>query len=295
MYCPKCGMSLPDGTKFCSNCGASIGVTQQSGSYQQPQSQQAQTQQPQTQSAASKPQSNGKKKTPVWIPIIAAIAAFLIGKYVLAPIFTSSVLPNKDADQNDKTGSSYSSDYDASKDSNRNDTSDNSSGYDSSANNTSSDERNPAFDAVFSDNGIIRVDSLFFGVDSTAFVIEDYSDGVHMIDCIELGYEDNSDVICKMYETIYFDLRDMSDTEREQADTALRSAYDVFQTDDIKVRYHSGEWYSIVLEMNDLDNSTVLGRIIEIGAIETADGLSADWLSLSQTRDSLTSSGYIER
>lgn len=281
MYCQKCGRDLPEGTKFCSNCGTPVGVTQESDPYQQPQ----------TQSAANKPQSKEKKKTPAWIPIIAAIAAFLIGKYVLAPIFTGSVLPNKDAGQNDRVGnSSYSSDYDASKDTSRNDVVDN-----SSANNTSSDERNPDFDAVFSDNGIIRIDSLFFGMDSAAFVIEEYSDGVHMIDCIELGYADNSDVICKMYETVYFDLRNMSDAEREQVDTALRSAYDVFQTDDIKVRYHSGEWYSVVLEMNDLDDSTVLGKAIEIGAIGTTDGLSADWLSLSQTRDSLTSGGFIER
>lgn len=286
MYCTQCGKYLEDGTRFCSNCGAPVGNVQQSDPYQQfqqaqpqqvqpqqAQPQQVQPQQTQPQQIQPQPQSKEKKKTPIWVSIIVIIAAFVIGKYVLAPILVGGVSSSKDKSQNDTLNdSSYSSDY---------------SDY---ADDSSSNEHNPDFDAVFSDNGILHEHD-----GDAAFVKESYANGNHMIECLEIFYSD--DKIWAVYDTVYFDLRGMSDEERDQMDTAIRSTFDALANNSTRIALldEGSNWYSARLDMYFLNESDVLKEAIDCGALATADGVAPDSLSFSQTRIDLTGNGYIER
>lgn len=271
MYCTQCGKYLEDGTRFCSNCGAPAGNVQQSDPYQQPQ--QAQPQQTQPQQIQPQPQSKEKKKTPIWVSIIVIIAAFVIGKYVVAPILVGGGSSSKDKSRNDTSNdSSYSSDY---------------SDY---ADDSSSNEHNPDFDAVFSDNGILHEHN-----GDAAFVKESYANGNHMVECLEIFYFD--DEIWTVYDTVYFDLRGMSDEERDQMKKVIRSTFDALGNDKTRfaLLYEDGDWFSARLDMISLDESNVLKEAIDCGALATADGVAPDSLSFSQTRIDLTGNGYIER
>lgn len=292
MYCTQCGKYLAEGTRFCSNCGAPVGNVQQNDPYQQPQQvqpqqvqpQQVQPQQPQSQqvqpqpqqfqqAVTDKPQSKEKKKTPVWVSIIVIIAAFVIGKYVVAPILVGGGSSSKDKSRNDMSNdSSYSSDY---------------SDY---TDDSSSNEHNPDFDAVFNDNGIIHMHA-----GDAAFVKESYTNGVHMVECIEISYF--RDEIWTVIDTSYVDLRGMSDEERDQMDRTIRSTFDVFENGITRVvgLYEGSDWYSARLSMISLNESNVLKEAIECGALTTTDGSTPDSLSFLQTRSGLTSNGYIER
>lgn len=74
MFCNQCGASLPEGSKFCSICGAHLTAAPAASPI---------TSNPRS---ASKP---SKKKTPIWLTAVVILTAFLLGKYLLAPSMLS--------------------------------------------------------------------------------------------------------------------------------------------------------------------------------------------------------------
>ena len=126
MNCKNCGAPVPDGTGFCSNCGAKIEVAQQPAAQQpvqqpnpqQPIPQQQGQQQPFQQAQAVPnqafyqgqaqpfPQPNGmpeqppKKKKTGLIILIIVLVVLIVGGAVVGTIF---LLKNKDKDDKDKT------------------------------------------------------------------------------------------------------------------------------------------------------------------------------------------------
>ena len=116
MNCKNCGAPVPDGTGFCSNCGAKIEVAQQP--VQQPNPPQQGQQQPFQQAQAVPnqafyqgqaqpfPQPNGmpeqppKKKKTGLIILIIVLVVLIVGGAVVGTIF---LLKNKDKDDKDKT------------------------------------------------------------------------------------------------------------------------------------------------------------------------------------------------
>lgn len=131
MNCKNCGAPVPDGTGFCSNCGAKVEVAQQPAAQQpvqQPNPQQPIPQQPippqqgqqqpfqQAQAVPNQafyqgqaqpfPQPNGmpeqppKKKKTGLIILIIVLVVLIVGGAVVGTIF---LLKNKDKDDKDKT------------------------------------------------------------------------------------------------------------------------------------------------------------------------------------------------
>ena len=121
MFCNKCGAQLPDGTQFCSNCGAPqvpaqpepqaqpqqpVYEAQQQPTYEMPQ----QPQQPygagnqpyQPVQPVMPPQNDdGKKKKAIIIAVVAVIAVIAI---VVGILFGTGVIGGKDKeDEDDKT------------------------------------------------------------------------------------------------------------------------------------------------------------------------------------------------
>lgn len=278
MFCKNCGKQLADDARFCTGCGAVMDAGQPA----------------QPQYAQSAPAKKQKKKAPVWLIIVAALAAFVIGKFAIAPSMMTS--GDSGSSNSDGSGSQYSfepagtvsinEDYDSSYD--------DGSGSKYSAETTATEGSsisvsNSAFDEIFSSNYIVRADALFLGLDSAAFAKE--SDG--MIDCMEFGYKD--DMICEMVETIYVDISGMSSDEQALTDSQMRDAFSSWEACGFcEVSYHQGSsWYTVTITLHDLDQSSVVKTAAENGML--ALSYDADWLSISATEEDLLAQGYVRK
>ena len=114
MYCHDCGKQIPDGVKFCSICGAAQHIANPEGGLGQERSapqqgvrydvpaQPVYQQSPYTQPAAQKsnvpvpPKAASAKKGPIaaFVTIGVLCAALLIGKFLIAPLVSSSLNGN---------------------------------------------------------------------------------------------------------------------------------------------------------------------------------------------------------
>lgn len=257
MFCKNCGTKVDPGAKFCNSCGTPIDDPTESASGAR-------------QTASGGAQNQGKKKLPLWLIAVIGVAAFLIGKSVIAPSMLSG------HQEPEETGSRFVIETPGTVSINED--------YDSSVS-----VSNSAFDEIFSSNYIVRADALFLGLDSAAFALE--SEG--MIDCMEFGYQD--DMICEMVETIYLDISAMSDEERSATDSQMRDAFSSWEACGFcEVSYDLGNsWYIVSIKLHDLDQSDVVKTAAENGMLTLSDD--AEWLSISATEESLLDQGYVKK
>lgn len=152
--------------------------------------------------------------------------------------------------------------------------------------------RNTAYDDVFKKHGIIRMDALFVG-DSTGFVKETVEEGIRYLRCLEVGYKD--DVIHTVEETYYYDVSQLSESQKAIIDSNARSIYaEAEALDNITVSYNMGAaLYTVNIRYEDIDELDTLQAVSAIGLL--AEDTSAGLLSLSKTRTDLKNQGYIER
>lgn len=252
MYCPKCGSEIPENSRFCVNCGAAVGK----------------------ETPAPAPKDQGKKRTPIWVTLIVVAAAFLIGKFVLAPAMLSEPEPSQSAYRQEETKKSSHSDYQR---------------EETKGSSSNDDAPSTAYSEIFSGRHIIDTPTIFFMMDSSAFAAVD---GEGVVEKLEFGYKD--DMIKQMVDTVYYPISDMDDEQKSAMDAAVREGFAAYEAVDFcKVSYSMDNFnYKVVIHFTDLDSSENVQKMIEFGLVS---GEEADGFSMEKTEDDLLAAGYVKR
>lgn len=255
MYCPNCGKQIQQGSKFCIHCGAQIYAPNPQVTQQQPSTKPNPTPQPAPQK---------KKKTNWFASIIIMIIVIGIGKGIgafVADLFLSDKTPDSNAGQ-----SSYS------------DTTD------------TAHVPSAAFTDIFADRYIVRMDSLFIGMDSAAFAKVNDDGSIH---CMEYGYKD--DLVCSTVETAYFDISALTESEKAEFDTQIREQLSsATNLSFAQVTFNLGtNYYTLSIRLDDLDDPDTLQAAIDQGLLSVSG--SSRSISMAESEKMLLADGYEKR
>lgn len=259
MFCNQCGASQPEGSKFCSTCGADL-TAAPAAAPATPKPQPA-TPQPAAgshQSAGSKPP---KKKTPIWLTAVIVLAAFLLGKFVIAP----SMLSEPD-DSSDNSGSQIQ--------------------QTSSGTETESTIANPAYDAVFEDTYIVHF-QMFFNMDTASFVKE-LENGT--ICCSDYGYQD--DVVIDFVETMYIPVSEYTDDQKTEVESSVKASLSAVEAlACCSVKYNmSVNYLTVTISYSSVDKAE------NYTALYNANILTENtFISMSETEKILLNDGFIKK
>jgi len=257
MYCNHCGAQQPDGSKFCSCCGGKL-AWEQSAAQPEFKSHPAQKTQ-------QEPKTEKKKgKRPVWGILLIALAAFLIGKFAIAPSMGS------DSDNDNHSGS-------------QNAQSQQGASFDSNAGNTAA---NPAYEAIFNDAYIVHFQT-FFNMEMESFALKQ-EDGI--ICCADYGYKD--DVVKQWVETIYIPVSEYSDSQKVELESIMKSEFAAVEAlSCCTVTYKmSTNYFTITCTYSDVDQAEKYGELYNAGVLQVNT-----FISMSATEDTLVSQGFVKK
>ena len=146
---------------------------------------------------------------------------------------------------------------------------------------------NPAYEAVFTERGIVDTPSTFSTKHSSHFVSDD---GGEVVEKLEFGYE--KDLITEMVDVLYYSLEGRSETERQLIDEVLRGAFGPLNAHDfVTVRFEMQEdYYVITVKARELDEEENV-KILKEAGFEMEGTL----LSMKATEEALLDNGYIKR
>lgn len=257
MYCNHCGAQQPDGSKFCSCCGGKLALGQAAA---QPESKS----QP-VQRTHQKPRTKKKKgKLPVLGVLLIALAAFMIGKFVIAPSFVS-----------DSDAGSYSDSQTVQPQQ--------SASSDSNADNTAA---NPAYEAIFNDAYIVHF-QMFFNMEMESFALKQ-EDGI--ICCADYGYKD--DVVKQWVETIYIPVSEYSDSQKAELENTMKLEFTAVEAlSCCTVTYKmSANYFTITCTYADVDKSENYAELYNAGILQANS-----FISMSATENNLVSQGFTKK
>lgn len=250
MYCNHCGAPQPDGSKFCSNCGEKL-AADQAAAKQQPQSKSA----PNTQQAAKTEKKKGK--LPVWGIALIALAAFLLGQFVIAPAMS----PNSDAGDHSGSQSTQSQ-------------------------NGGNTDANPAYEAIFNDTYIVHFQT-FFNMEMESFALKQ-EDGI--ICCADYGYED--DVVKQWVETMYIPVSEYTDTQKTELENTMKTQFATVEAlNCCSVTYKmSTNYFTITCTYSDVDKAENYGDLYNAQILQTNT-----FISMSATEETLVNQGFVKK
>lgn len=244
MFCNQCGNTLAEDSQFCPNCGASV------------------TPAPTVEKSKPTAEKAAKKKTPVWLTVVIVLAAFLLGKFVIAPSMLTE--PDKTTDN----PGSYTED-----------TSDTSIGADIPT-------VNPTYDSILTEAYIVHFQP-FFMMDTESFVLKQ-DDGI--ICCADYGYED--DVVKQWVETIYVPVSDYTDQQKAELEATMKTQFeglDVLAC--CSVEFKMGTNYlTITCTYTDVDKADNYTELYNAGMLGANT-----FISMSATGESLVSQGFVKK
>lgn len=307
MFCTKCGKQLPDGTKFCTGCGASLAgenaapAPQQEPISQAPQFQQPAPQQepipqapqfqqpaPQFQQPMYQAQPAPKKKSKAGIIVLAVIAALVL-VFVIAGIAAGFGGSDSDASGN-------SSDPVFIPPENPGNASDNIGGgndtptFTTSAPTTTTtaptSTANPAYQAIFEGTNILHY-QMFLGMD-TAYFAKKNDDGT--IYCSDYGYK--LDIVQKLVETIYVPVDGYSDAQKSALENANRTQFAKFENlSCCEVKYNMGpKYFTITVTYNNLNDKDSCSELYSAGILNMNS-----LVSMSKSEAGMVSKGYVKK
>ena len=230
MFCSNCRNQLPDGAKFCNNCGA-----------QQPSANTVPTQQasanavPTPAAATKKPEASAKKKPNILLILAVALCAFLVGKFIIAPSMVSD--SGNQSSQSQQAGSNNGSAVQAD---------------------------NPAYDAIFDDTYIVHF-QMFLGMETNSFAMKQ-ADG--MIACADYGYK--NDVVKEWVETVYVPVSGLSDAEKVSLESSMRTQFaslDALSCCTVKYNM-SLNYLTVTCTYTNVDQAANYGELYKAGILQ---------------------------
>ena len=267
MYCSNCGTQIPDDSKFCTACGTAVAVV-----HAAPKAQPAPAAQPQPvvqPQPAARPEPAAKTKTekkraPAWVSILVIVAAFLLGKYVIAP----SMLSEPEQDQNDYSQQQMQDDQNS---------------------NVNITPSVGAYDEIFLNRGIVDMPTMFTTQGSAAFVVETDNNGIEKL---EFGY--NGDTVIEMVDTFYYPITELSEAERTELDKSMQDSLSgVANLEFCTATYHMGNlYYKVTLHFTGLDNADNVRKMCEFGLLDISD---ATFMSIAKTESNLLAQGFVKK
>lgn len=261
MFCNQCGNTLAEGSQFCPNCGASV------------------TSAPTVEKSKPTAKKAGKKKTPVWLTIVIVLAAFLLGKFVIAPSMLSEPeSSNPDSQIQENLSSELETEGDIAID----------LPQENPVPETEADINvsNAAYDTILTEAYIVHFQP-FFMMDTESFVLKQ-EDGI--ICCADYGYED--DVVKQWVETMYIPVSDYSDQQKAELEATMKTEFESLDVLGFcSVEFNMGTNYLTITctytDVDKADNYTALYNAGLLGA--------NTFISMSATSESLVSQGFIQK
>ncbi len=288
MFCKYCGNQIDDNAKFCNNCGAS--QDKPVASYEPETARQEANAQPAPQQNTTTPQQEStaqsvpfnanapvnqqavakasKKSNGCIIAILIAVGLAVL--LVIGLIILAVIGFNISKDNIENLADSYSV----------------------AVEENIAYEINPEYSEIFESNYIVDTPALFIGLDSRAFANID-ADGT--IDKMEFGYDESSDTIKELIETVYYPISEYDDASIKSLDKAMKETFaDADELDCCTVTYsNTSDYYVITIQSTDLDNTLNLSALSEAKVL-TYDGFSLK-LSMDNTANGLIAQGYVEK
>lgn len=250
MYCNHCGAPQPDGSKFCSSCGGKL-TEDQAAAKPEPQN----TPPQQKQQAATTGKKKGK--LPWWGSVLIVLAAFLLGKFVIAPAMTSSP-----------------------------DTGDHSGGQSTQSQNGGDTSVNPAYEEILTDAYIVHFQT-FFNMEMESFALKQ-EDGI--ICCADYGYED--DVVKQWVETMYIPVSEYTDTQKTELENTMKTQFATVEAlNCCSVTYKmSTNYFTITCTYSDVDKAENYGDLYNAQILQTNA-----FISMSATEETLVNQGFVKK
>lgn len=154
---------------------------------------------------------------------------------------------------------------------------------------TTTEEANPEYEKIFSDRNIIHMSAVMVG-DTAAFA-KVGDDGT--IECLEFGYKD--DIIHTMVQTIFIDISDLSEEQRQVMDETARENYSAYENlEFVTITSNIGNsYYKISCKAEGLDDEDTLQTAEDNGVVETTG--SGELMSMNLTGIELRAGGYVEK
>lgn len=147
-------------------------------------------------------------------------------------------------------------------------------------------ENSFTYDEIFSEYDIVYTPTVFQGMDSAYYAGIDEENG--LVDCMDFGYQ--NDMVLEMSETMYYFIDGYTDSDREILDSEMRNAYADFESLSFcSVTYDMDDQYYIVrLEFTELDQPENCQKLAEFDMVDEGSIL----ISMKSTDKSLLSQGY---
>lgn len=261
MVCEHCGTQNPDNTRICTNCGMPVGERGGKDDVK-------------TETVEIKTSKNVMKRKSLLLVIGIPLALYIIGRMAGGKIGESmnkntqppaSVVESTDTVTEDESKVEERPD-------------------------------NAEYTKIFRDRSIIKA-SPFTIEESACFAKVDVDeDGVESIDCMDFSYDGDTDVISVMTETIYYNIKDMSQEEVQAVDAAFQEEF--AKNANVENYKASGEiggqYYRVEYELRNINDENVVKTFEDLGILESRE-VKSDFFSMSLTEKDLLAQGYVKK
>lgn len=265
MFCINCGKEIAENAKFCSYCGSENNISNKTYVDATVVNDAVEN------SKTVLDEKPKKKKTNILIVLLVMLVAGFIGKNVIAPSMLS-----------DSEDSSYNQNQ------SENDfTFENNYGSDDVTN--SNDTANSSYLEIFNSRYIIDGPTLFIGHTTDCFAMVDEGGNI-----TKLAYGHTDDVIYEMEQTLYLNVENMTETEKNNLIATVKEEMKAFENSSAcELTYNeTSSYFYVIIRFSALDQKI---NMQEAEKLMGSTGKSGDYFSMSITEQNLLNAGFVKK